>query len=125
MPFATAEGKAFGIDADTLFHWAFFGSQGKLFLVGGGDWPGRSNRFLIYDIANQVWETSAPLNQARRDHAGVYIPLCSDSRYDGMPGFWIWGGNIESDDPPFGQPEQFSFHWYSEFFFMPLVSKNS
>ncbi|MBN1318633.1 MAG: S8 family serine peptidase, partial [Anaerolineales bacterium] len=125
MPFATSEAKAFGIDAETLFKWAVFGNEGKIYVIGGGDWPGRTDHFLVYDIASQVWETSAPLHQARRDHAGVYIPLCSDSRYDGLPGFWVWGGNIQSDDPPFGQPEQFSFHCYSDFFYLPLVSKKS
>lgn len=123
MPYAVSEADAFGIDAATLFSWAVAGSKGKVYIVGGGDWPGRSGHFQVYDIASQTWEESAPLNQPRRDHAGVYIPLCSTPRYDGLPGFWIWGGNVQSDDPPFGQPEQFSFHCYTDFFYLPLVSK--
>jgi hypothetical protein len=81
---------------------------GKLYVVGGGDWPSESAEVLEYDIASGSWSQGFPeLLTPRRDHAGVYIPLCSDDPNDGLPGMWVFGGRQGTDDPPYLDPEYF------------------
>ncbi|MBN1880477.1 S8 family serine peptidase [bacterium] len=82
--------------------------QQHVYVVGGGDWPDSSTEAMSYDIMNDTWSQSFPdLLTARRNHAGVFIPLCSPDPDDGMPGLWVFGGRTVSDDPPFGDPEYF------------------
>jgi hypothetical protein len=107
LPVPTGEGRGFGFDADTLLSgtqsWA-----GKLYVVGGGDWPSESTEVLEYDVTSDSWSQDYPeLLAARRDHAGVFVPLCSDDPNDGLPGMWVFGGRQGSDDPPYLEPEYF------------------
>lgn len=109
LPVATAEGRGFGFDADTRY-----GVQqppsGKLYVVGGGDWPAESSQVMEYAVLSDTWNPSFPeLLSSHRDHAGVYIPLCTADSNDGMPGMWVFGGRQSSDDPPYLEPEYFSF----------------
>jgi hypothetical protein len=107
LPVATGEGRGFGFEADTLV-----GSQqawaGKLFVVGGGDWPNESSEVLEYDITSDSWSQEFPeLLASRRDHAGVFVPLCTDDPTDGLPGMWVFGGRQATDEPPYMEPEFF------------------
>lgn len=109
LPVATAEGRGFGFSADTLTgitgDWA-----GKLYTVGGGDWPDYSAEVMEYDIVTNAWDQSFPdLIQARKNMAGVYIPLCTENPYDGLPGMWVIAGYVGSCYPPFAQPEYYPF----------------
>jgi hypothetical protein len=63
---------------------------------------------MSYSIRTNSWNQAFPdLNQARRNHAGVFVPLCTADPNDGLPGLWVFGGRTTSDDPPFGDPEYF------------------
>jgi hypothetical protein len=109
MPVASAEGRGFGFDVDTLKGiqqpWT-----GKLYVVGGGDWSDQSAEVMEYDVATNTWNQAFPdLISARRDHAGTFVPLCTSDPNDGLPGMWVFGGNIGADDPPFGDPEFYPF----------------
>lgn len=109
LPEATAEGRGFGFEADTL------GVQqpaGKLYVVGGGDWPEVSANVYEYDVVGDSWNPTFPrLNVARRNHAGSYVTACTTDENDGLPGMWVFGGRTSSADdlPPFGPPEYFGF----------------
>jgi hypothetical protein len=102
MPVATAEGRGFGFDADTR------NIYGKLYVVGGGDWPDQSAEVLEYDVATDTWDSTFPeIAQARRDHAGVWVSDCTPDPNDGFPAMWVFGGRTTGDDPPFGDPEYY------------------
>jgi subtilisin family serine protease len=106
MPVASAEGRGFGFEVDTLGinqPWA-----GRIYVAGGGDWNSRSAEVMEYNVGLNTWDQGFPdLNQARRDHAGVFVPICTPDPNDGLPGMWVFGGNIASDSPPFGDPEYY------------------
>ncbi len=105
MPVATAEGRGFGFDADTL---GLNQPLGKIYVAGGGDWPDQSAEVMEYDVATDTWDQSFPdLIQARRDHAGVYVSTCTPDPADGLPGMWVFGGRIVDDNPPYGDPEYY------------------
>lgn len=109
MSVATAEGRGFGFSSDTLYElqadW-----QGKIYVIGGGDWPDYTAEAMEYDIASDTWSQAFPdLVQARKNHAGTYIPLCTPDPYDGLPGMWVIGGYMGSCEPPFAQPEYYPF----------------
>jgi hypothetical protein len=94
MPVASGEGRGFGFDADTL-NGVMQPWSGKLYVVGGGDWTNRSAEVMEYDIATDTWDQAFPdLITARRDHAGTFVPLCTTDPNDGLPGMWVFGGNI-------------------------------
>lgn len=105
MPVASGEGRGFGFDSDTKAPAPW---DGHIYLAGGGDWNGRSAESMEYQPGPDSWDqTFADLNQARRDHAGVFVPLCTADPDDGLPGLWVFGGNISSDAGPFGDPEYY------------------
>jgi uncharacterized repeat protein (TIGR01451 family) len=105
MPIATAEGRGFGFDADTL---GLNQPADKIYVVGGGDWPDQSAEVMEYDVNTNTWDQTFPdLITGRRDHAGVYVPICTPEPDDGLPGMWVFGGRIAADDPPFGDPEYY------------------
>jgi chitodextrinase len=109
LPVATAEGRGFGFGADTL---GLDQPHGKLYVAGGGNWPNSSALVMEYDVAADTWDPYFPnLNAARRDHAGAYAPLCTPDEGDGLPGMWVFGGRVstEDDEPPYGATEYFSF----------------
>jgi hypothetical protein len=103
MPVASGEGQGFGFDTTSGVGPAW---ENKVYVVGGGDWPSQIAEVMEYDVATNTWNQAFPdLNQARRDHAGVFIPLCTPDPNDGLPGMWVFGGRITSDSPPFGDAE--------------------
>ncbi len=105
MPVASGEGRGFGFDADTLAPapWG-----GYLYVAGGGDWPNPSVEAMEYNVLSDSWNQDFPnLNQARRDHAGTFVPLCTPDPDDGLPGLWVFGGHLTSDNPPYGDPEYY------------------
>ena len=103
LPVASGEGRGFGFDADTLAPAPW---DNYVYLAGGGDWSSRSAEAMKYTVDTNTWDQTFPdLNQARRDHAGAFVPLCTPDPTDGLPGLWVFGGNIGTDDPPFGDPE--------------------
>jgi PKD repeat protein len=106
LPVATAEGRGFGFDADTMgLHLPW---TGKVYVAGGGDWPDQSAEVLEYDIASDTWNNTFPeLITARRNHAGSFVPICTEDQNDGLPGMWVFGGRSGSDDPPYADPEYF------------------
>jgi hypothetical protein len=109
LPVATGEGRGFGFGADTL-QGVQEAWDNKLYVVGGGDWPSETSEVLEYDVTSNSWSQSFPeLITPRRDHAGVFVPLCTSDPDDGLPAMWVFGGREGSDDPPFGEPEYFPF----------------
>ena len=104
LPTAHDEGVTFGFDTD----FAIPQVAGKVILVGGGQWPGESADVFTYDPATNTYDTSFPdLQNARRNHAGVYVPLESASMSDGLPGLWVMGGRQGADTPPYQGTEFF------------------
>jgi len=120
LPAAYDEGVAFGFDSD--FGIALV--AGKVVLVGGGQWPGETADVLTYDPASDTYDTSFPdLQHARRNHAGVYVPLDTESMSDGLPGLWVMGGRQGSDAPPYQGTEFFPLSFEPEMIdvFLPLL----
>lgn len=107
MPVVSGEGVGFGFDEDAPGYYDPLASwYGRIYVVGGGDWPGISGEALEYMVGRDGWDMTFPdLNQPRRDHAGVFVPLCTPDPNDGLPGMWVFGGRTTSDSPPYGDPE--------------------
>jgi hypothetical protein len=129
LPLATAEGRGFGFQADARADTqAVQQAAGKIYVVGGGDWPDASAEVLEYDVASDTWDQAFPyLLAARRDHAGVYVSLCTPDPVDGLPGMWVFGGRTTSDDPPYGDPEFFPLPCAPSntyFTYLPVISKD-
>jgi len=104
LPIAHDEGVAFGFDTDLDIPMV----AGKVVLVGGGQWPGESADVWTYDPVSNTYEESFPdLINARRNHAGVFVPLDTTSPNDGLPGLWVMGGRQGSDSPPYQGAEFF------------------
>jgi hypothetical protein len=103
MPVASGEGRGFGFSVDTLQM-----GVGKVYVVGGGDWPGNTVEVMEYDIATNTWNQAfSDLIEPRRNQAGFYIPLCTSDPTDGLPGMWVVGGWLSDDAPPFANPEYY------------------
>ncbi len=112
MPLPGGEGRGFGMDVDTRYGYTpdMAPWSGKVYVAGGGDWPDQSAEGMAYDIAGDTWDlTFANLNMARRDHAGAFIPYYTADPTDGMPALWVFGGRMETDNPPFAEPEYYPF----------------
>jgi hypothetical protein len=103
MPVAVGQGQAFSAaftGMDTFW-------QTHIVVAGGGDWPDESTECMTYNIETDSWNMSFPdLIQARRNHAGVFIPVLSPDPADGLPGLWVFGGRTGgSDEPPYASTE--------------------
>jgi hypothetical protein len=105
LPVPTGEARGFGFDADTRGEQAPW--DGKLYIAGGGDWPDGSAEVMEYDIATDTWDQAFPdLNVWRVNHAGTFVPLCTDDPSDGLPGMWVFGGRSDNGcDPPYAPTE--------------------
>ncbi|MBN1661846.1 MAG: S8 family serine peptidase [Anaerolineae bacterium] len=103
MPVAGAEGRGFGFDADTRLMQV----PGHVYTVGSADWSAGSAEAMEYLTGPDTWNQAFPdLNEDRRDHAGVYVPLITEDPNDGLPGMWVFGGRWDSGDaPPFAPTE--------------------
>jgi hypothetical protein len=103
MPVASAEGQGFGFDNTMNLDPSWVN---KAYVVGGGDWPSNTAEVMEYDVGTNTWDQFFPdLNQARRNHAGAFVPTSTADPNDGLPGMWVFGGNIGYDAPPFGDAE--------------------
>ena len=123
LPSPSMGGRAIGLDRETLAGWAQYSTGGRILLLGGGAWPERDNQVPVYSIAENAWqEDFPPLHEARRYQAAVLVPLCSPDRSDGVPGVWVWGGDVSGEEPPFGPAEQFSFHCYPVRLYLPVIA---
>ena len=81
------ESRAFGFD--TASSWSL---AGKIVLAGCGQWdqiPTTLPDSFLYDGAGNTWASFAPLNAARRNHAGAFIV---DSATTGR--MWVGGGYV-------------------------------
>ncbi len=97
LPVASAEGRAFGFDTSSGYPYG-----GQVVIAGGGQWPGETEEALLYDVASDSYIYAFPdLIDARRDHAGAFVPLCSLDPADGLPGMWVFGGRQGTDNPPY------------------------
>ncbi len=109
LPFIIGEGQGFHVPYGPGIPASFLR---KVAIAGGGQWPDQSSEALLGDLPTDIWNAGFPdLNEARRNHAGVFIPLTTDAPDDGLPGFWVFGGRTVSDDPPYGSPEYYSVPW--------------
>ncbi len=98
------EGVTFGFDSD----FGIPSVAGKVILVGGGQWPDESADVFTYNPTTDTYDNSFPdLQHARRNHAGVYVPLDTASMSDGLPGLWVMGGRQAADTPPYQGAEFF------------------
>jgi uncharacterized membrane protein len=101
LPTSSAEGRAFGFDVGSGY-----GLDGKVVIAGGGQWPNETFAVIAYDVASDTYDESFPdLITARRDHAGVFVPIETPDPQDGLPGMWVLGGRAGSDSPPYALPE--------------------
>jgi hypothetical protein len=97
LPAASAEGRAYGFNSDSTY-----GLAGQIVLTGGGRYPGETAEVLAYDVASNTYDITFPdLINARRGHAGVLIPICSEQPDDRLPALWVFGGRRGSDYPPY------------------------
>jgi hypothetical protein len=96
LPTATGEGRTFGSDTNSGYELA-----GKIVLVAGGQWPGEWANCYIYDVAANSWASFPGLNQARRNHAGAFVPGPDQGT------MWIFGGRYQNDDNILTSSEQY------------------
>ena len=90
MPAITDEARGFGFDSDRPGDFA-----GKIIIAGRGVWDSESADCYIYDVASDSWDSFPSLSQARRNHAGVFIP--AEAGGTGVPGIWVFGGRRVTD----------------------------
>jgi uncharacterized membrane protein/subtilisin family serine protease len=104
LPDATAEGRAFGFEVGSGY-----GLDGKIVIVGGGQWPGNSADVVVFDVASGVYDNTIfpDLQQARRDFGGTLITDYTPDTQDPFPSIWVIGGQSGSDDPPYGAIEYY------------------
>jgi hypothetical protein len=113
---------AFGFDSDLEIALV----AGKVVLVGGGQWPEETANVFTYDPSTDTYDDSFPdLQNARRNHAGVFVPLDTESMSDGLPGLWVMGGRQGTDAPPYQGAEYFPLNYEPEMInvFLPLLLK--
>jgi len=90
LPGIAGESRAFGFDGNSPYDFA-----GEIITAGRGLWPAESTNCYIYYTATNAWDTFPRLRQARRNHAGAFIP--GDRGSNGIPGIWVWGGRQLDD----------------------------
>lgn len=91
MPVACDETPAFGFDSASNWDLA-----GQIVVAGCGQWSSEINEVQLYDVHSDTWDTTfEDLNDARRNHAGAFIPEGDGT--GGRPGMWVWGGRQGSD----------------------------
>ncbi len=90
MPVGNSQARAFGFDSDKPGDFA-----GNIIIAGRGVWPYESTNCYIYFTASDSWDSFPRLAQARRNHAGVFIP--AEAGGTGVPGIWVFGGRQTQD----------------------------
>jgi len=91
MPDSNSQVRAFGFDSDKPGDFA-----GDIIVADRGVWPYESTDCYIYHTATDTWDTFPRLGQARRNHAGVFIPDEAEGG-TGVPGIWVFGGRQLQD----------------------------
>ncbi|MCB8966056.1 MAG: S8 family serine peptidase [Ardenticatenaceae bacterium] len=113
LPLPCDENRAVGFDSTTLYDLA-----GTVVVAGCGQWSDELPESLLYDVASNTWDAAFPdLNDARRNHAGTFIPLGDGT--DGLPGIWIWGGRQASDSTVLNTVEYYTVVPLSELTLSP------
>lgn len=104
LPLVCGEMRAYGFDSASTYELA-----GKIVVAGCGQWPAELAESLIFDVAANTWDQAGfpDLNQARRNHAGAFLPYGPGS--GGLPGLWVWGGRQGSDATLLATPEYYGF----------------
>ncbi len=90
MKAANSQVRAFGFNSDKPGDFA-----GDIIVADRGVWPYESTDCYIYHTATDTWDTFPRLSQARRNHAGVFIP--AEAGGTGVPGIWVFGGRQTQD----------------------------
>ncbi len=109
LPVASGEGQG--------FTW-----MDKLYVVGGGDWPGRSALVQEFDLTTSKWNLKfAPLWYPRRNQGGFLVPLVSLDSADALPSMWVIGGNLTGDTPPYSPPEYYRLPTPS--IYLPMIQR--
>ena len=90
LPDINAETQAFGFDTGSPY-----GLGGHIIVAGKGQWPAEYPDCYDYNVAANTWSTFTSLNQARRDHAGFFVPGTRGT--GGVPGMWVFGGRATTD----------------------------
>jgi hypothetical protein len=90
LPDICGEVQAFGFDTGSPY-----GFGGHIIVAGKGQWPAEYADCYDYNVAANTWSTFPMLSQARRDHAGFFVPGSGGS--NGIPGIWVFGGRATAD----------------------------
>jgi hypothetical protein len=90
MMATNSQARAFGFDSDKPGDFA-----GDIIIAGRGVWPYESTNCYICFTASDSWDSFPRLAQARRNHAGVFIP--AEAGGTGVPGIWVFGGRQTQD----------------------------
>ena len=104
LPYPTDQSRAFGFSSRSPY-----GFEKCIIVAGRGYWPSESNESFIYNTQTNVWTTFPNLIQARRNHAGAFIPGTQNS--NGIPGIWVWGGRQGSDLTCLTQSEYYQLRY--------------
>lgn len=113
LPIACDENQAFGFDTGSDYDLA-----GAIVLGGCGQWTNELAESLLYDVANNSWDITFPdLNEARRNHAGAFVP--NGVGLNGQPGMWVWGGRQGSDANVLITPEFYNVVPLADFTLVP------
>lgn len=115
MPLACDEMPAFGFDSTSSYDLA-----GSVVTAGCGQWSSELPDSLLYDVATDTWDqTFPPLNDVRRNHAGVFIPV--GPSINGLPGIWVWGGRQGSDTTILNTVEHYTVIELMDFTLSPRI----
>ncbi len=112
LPLPCDENRGFGFNTNSGYDLA-----GKVIVAGCGQWPNNPSELpesLSYDVATNTWDQAFPdLINARRNHAGVFIPaidapLNPNGGVAGTPGMWVFGGRQVDDNTILATPEYYT-----------------
>lgn len=100
LPDTLGESQAFGFNTGSPY-----GLGGHIITAGKGQWPNEFADCYDYNVAANTWATFPALNQARRNHAGFFVPGTGGS--NGIPGMWVLGGRVGADSPALNMSEYY------------------
>ncbi len=114
MPIACDEAPGFGFDSNAGYDLA-----NVFVLAGCGQWSSEIAESLLYFVLSDTWDITFPdLNQARRNHAGAFVPA-GDGTVQGNPGMWLFGGRQGEDTIVLNVVEYYSVTPLSDFTLSP------
>jgi hypothetical protein len=100
LPDTLGESVAFGFNIGSPY-----GFGGHIIVAGKGQWPNEFPDCYDYNVAANTWTTFPMLNQARRNHAGFFVPGTDGT--NGIPGMWVLGGRVGADSPALNMSEYY------------------